>query len=54
MTITDKTELLALYEALAIYAHVKESNGLKYSQIFVDLKMKVFEELNDGLNKSIK
>ena len=54
MTITDKTELLALYDALSFYTNVKEANGQKYSSIFTDLKVKVFEELGYGLNNSIK
>ena len=45
MTITDKTEILALYEALSFYAHIKEANGQKYSAIFTDLKVKLFEEI---------
>jgi hypothetical protein len=47
MTITDKTELLALYEALSFYAHVKEANGQKYSAIFSDLKLRIFGELEN-------
>jgi len=45
MEINDKTELLAIFEALTFYCHVKESYGQKYSAIYSDLRMRALEEL---------